>query len=177
MSGLPWVLAFAVAFLAFVVVVGKPKWDAYVRMAELRPDERILHEEQRVRIRTYSWAAFPWYNWTWAGGGGDEYGWLRADVIITNERILVFQSRVPLSIVDFTRQETLPRSWLGWRKSFLMNVSKSDIRVTKDDSGQPCLEVMYAPREGHGIRTRYYLDDLEVARDCFSRAEQDAVHA
>jgi hypothetical protein len=166
MSYLPWVLAFF-AFLTFVFVVGKPKWDAYVKMARLRPDERILHEEKKVSIRTYAWAAFPWYNWTFAGGGPDEYGWLRADVTITNERILVFWKGVPCSIVDFTRQETLPRSWLGWRKSYLMNVTKSDIRVTQDKSGKPCLEVVYAPRKGHGIRTRYYLREWEVARACF----------
>jgi hypothetical protein len=69
MSYLPWVLVLVVAFLIFVFVAGKLKWDAYVKMARLRPDERILHEEKDVPIRTKAWAAFPWYNWTYAGGG------------------------------------------------------------------------------------------------------------
>lgn len=177
MSYLPWVSILLLALAVVIIgIAGKPKWDAYVKMARLRPVERILHEEKNVRIRTKAWAAFPWFDWTYAGGGPLEYGWVTADVIITNQRILVFAKGVPISIVDFTLNESLPSSWwLPFRQWCLLNVTKSDIRVTTDESGKPCLEVVYEGRKGHGIRTRYYLRELEVATALFPDTERDLV--
>lgn len=176
MSFLPWVLMPLLALAVVVIgIAGKPKWDAYTRMARLRPDERILHEEKNVRIKTRAWAL---YDFRYTSGGPLTYGWLTAEVIITNQRILVFTNGLPVSIVDFTLQETSPGSWwLPFKKQFLMNVTKSSIRVTTDQSQKPCLEVAYSGRKYHGVRTRYYVRELEVARGLFPETEPSLVQA
>jgi len=181
MSLLPSVLMLFLALaVVLIAIAGKPRWDTYTKMAQLRPEERVLFEEKKVRIKSKAWAAFPWYDWTYAGGGPVEYGWLTAQrVVITNERILAFAARnVPTSVVDFTRQESLPSSWwLPFRQCYLMNVAKDDIRVATDESGRPCLEVQYEGRKGHGIRTRYYLRDFEIAKQVFVQGDPCLVHA
>ena len=87
-------IVFLIAFVIIVIFFIPPKWDAYTKLAELRPHERVLHDEQSVRWKLKT--------------GPLGFGWGTADVVITNERILVFNCGVPSSIVDFTRQESLP---------------------------------------------------------------------
>ena len=178
MSYLLWPLWFlAVCSVMTIAIAGKRKWDAYTKLAQIRPQEHVLHEENKVRVKQKAWASFPWYDWTYAGGGPLEYGWVTADVTITDERILAFCRGVPVMIVDFTVRERLPIPWLGYRRAYLMNVTKNDIRVTTDESGTPCLEVQYEARKGHGVRTRYYLRDFDVPRALFTERDTARVQA
>lgn len=176
MTYLLWALGLLLVLgVVAIAIAGKRKWDAYTKLARLRPQEHIVHEEKNVRVKTKAWAWLPPFDWTYAGGGILEYGWLTADVTITDERVLSFSRGVPVGIIDFTRQESLPIPWLPFRRESLINVSKDDVCITSDQSGTPCLEVQYAGRKGHGLRMRYYLRDLDSAKALFTERESSSV--
>lgn len=157
-------LLFAFFLIAILTTLfpGRKRWLSYAKLAEFKPDEKILHEEANVRIID------DISGLEHIGHGEQGKAWGKANVKITNLRILSFQGKIPIGIANYYIREEMPKSWLHFYRGFLINIHKEDILFGIDNKGNEYLEFT-SKKDRSIIRRRYFFKNISAAKNIFSK--------
>jgi hypothetical protein len=132
---------------------GRRAWREYTKLAELRPNEKILYEEYDVKIVEHIPRSKAW----------------RKDYVkITNQRILSFRRNSPTGIVNYViKEDWTPESkWVHFHPLYFINIDKTDISFDKDKKGKECLII--TSKEGpYTIKRQYFFKDIDAVKKIF----------
>lgn len=166
------IMSMLVVSIIIIVIASKRHWDAYVDRARIRPHESILHKEANILVISTAWASSSWSALTITGGGLSSVGRKRADIEVTNERVIARSNGLPHCVINYVYTEKEPGAWYcPFMKEYFMNVHKADIDVITDNSGTECLQVRYYDDDGSRIRMCFYLQETERIRSIFNNGK------
>lgn len=144
-------------FIAIIVIgiiltftVFKPAFSQFTKLAELMPDEKVLLEENDVKVTTTSMA---------------QWGYNKVNLKITDKRIISFMGKTPVQIIDYTSREK-PKQLKSLRPEYFLVVDKAKIAIKQDEKGNKYLEVLCKPRLVEA-KIRFFLKGIDRLKEYF----------